>query len=80
MRNLVLLLSSGHTVRIALRDDAIAPTHAGVLDFLEALPAMNNFASNEIVFGYTTDNTAAIDDAGNDFNRITVLSPGSSRG
>lgn len=84
MRNLVLLLTSGHTVRIALRDDdRPTATQIGVLDFLERMSAVHLFVSTEIVFAYIEDPAPPMFDMNsttfeppNDLQRITVEGPG----
>jgi hypothetical protein len=83
-----MLLASGHTVRVALRDNDQAPTSNGSTEsFLEDLPAVTSYLENGIVFAYVEDRTfPAMKPNGvefeepNDFQRIDVLSPGDAGG
>lgn len=84
-RNLVLLLSSGHTVRIALRKDDLngngGPTPQELNSFLEDLPALVGGRMEALVFSYIEDPslpTYAIGKplAPNDLQRISVEGPG----
>ena len=81
MRNLVLLLSSGHTVRIALRDDDLTgnggPTDTDVHDFLTMLPALVLVVGGkrpEYLFAYIEQPMSL------EFDRISVITPGADRG
>lgn len=75
-RNLVLLLSSGHTVRIALRDDDLTASldsspDIGVPElrqFLEmpAIVCTPSIRDGQVVFAYIEQEMSA------DFNRIVV--------
>jgi hypothetical protein len=92
MRNLVLLLTSGHTVRIELRDDDLTDDSHGTLDierFLDNMPAMCviPFGTNSQVSGLIMayiENTTLPDwnteqsrfEPSDDFQRIDVSSPG----
>lgn len=87
MRNLVLLLSSGHTVRIELRDDDLThdggPGNRETEDFLEGFPAIASYLDPGIVFAYIEDPTTPAWDnetgrfaPSNDLQRIDVSSPG----
>ncbi len=76
MRNLVLLLASGHTVRVKLRDGDLT-THLGHSDvrlFLEAMPAtaLIPFDGNNEPVGLIM----AYVEGPNDHQRIEVTSPG----
>ena len=89
MRSLVLLLSSGHTVRIVLRDDELTDEvslYADAINLLDDMVAVavTPFASDDtkgdVIMAYVQDNATALTDHENEFNRITTLSPGSFRG
>lgn len=77
-RNLVLLLASGHTVKIALRpDDLTDPTLNNVTGFLETVPAVGVYDDGAITFAFVEDMiSATLDDEPNDFQRIDAYSPG----
>lgn len=86
-RNLVLLLSSGHTVRIALREADL--NHMGnrgvraVREMLKDMPAAQVIPDpeREITFAYVEDIALPIyPDPPNDLQRITVEGPGAVYG
>lgn len=81
-RNLVLLLTSGHTVKIALRPDDLADNTDGIeevsqfvstLDAVRVSPDMRS----DVVMSFIEDMTqATIDEEPNDFQRIDAYAPG----
>jgi hypothetical protein len=91
-RNLVLLLTGGHTVRIHLRDDDLTKYRTGRADverFLDTMPAMTvipfsgDSEVNGLIMAYIEDPTFPAYVPGtlqfeppNDFQRIEVNSPG----
>lgn len=80
-RNLVLLLSSGHTVKIALRPDDLTgnggPTGDEVRELLTGMPSVVVGAFPGWIFAFVEDmEKATVDDEPNDFQRIDAYSPG----
>lgn len=85
-RNLVLLLSSGHTVRIALRDDDLTgnggPTGDEVRELLTDMPSVVVGVFPTWEFAYVENTTlpefreGSSDLMPNDYQRITVEGPG----
>jgi hypothetical protein len=82
-RNLVLLLSSGHTVKIALRpDDLSIPGNRGVRavrELLKDMPSVHVIPEidREVVMAFVEDMVqATVDEQPNDFQRIDAYSPG----
>lgn len=80
-RNLVLLLSSGHTVKIGLRDNDLAgnggPTSDEVRKFLLGLPAVVSGKLPDWTFAYIEDMTSpGVDDEPTELQRIDAYSPG----
>jgi hypothetical protein len=81
MRTLVLLLSSGHTVRIALRENDLThnggPTAVETREFVGGLAAVCILPDlDEIAFAYVQDNGVALNDDGHDYNRISLVTRG----
>lgn len=90
-RNLVLLLSSGHTVRIALRENDLTgnggPTFHETDALIDEMPAIvvSPFATGgepgAVVLAYVEDIALPIyPDPPNDLQRITVEGPGAVYG
>lgn len=93
MRNLVLLLRSGHTVRIALRENELTG-NVGVADvdgIMDRIPAIciNPFPPVDVVGRFVYESPVIMayvenpllpnfDSGPDDYQRITVESPGGS--
>ncbi|MES2211384.1 MAG: hypothetical protein V4515_14570 [Chloroflexota bacterium] len=87
MRTLVLLLSSGHTVRIALREGDLAqnggPTFMQMDNFIDSLdavlvsPLAERRQPGAVVMAYVRDDTVGL--APSDLDRISVMTPGGDR-
>jgi len=79
-RNLVLLLASGHTVKIALKPDDLPTTTTDVSAlhaFVRTLPAVPFIDWGQVAMAFIEDMAqATVDEEPNEFQRIDAYAPG----